>query len=549
MIILTEWILLIEKNMKKSRFYLKNYGWYCQTGIGLTAVFLSGCGSEPAEDAPRPNIIVIMADDMGYSDIGSFGGEIPTPNIDRLAENGMRFTQFYNGGRCCPTRASLLTGLYAHQAGVGAMVSPSERPGYRGRLNESCATFAEVLSREGYQTFMSGKWHVTHYDYNDPEPTLHRESWPLQRGFDKFFGTLAGAGSFFTPVSLMRDNDFIEPREDFYYTDAISHQAVRFIEGAERESPFLLYISHVAPHWPLHARPEHIEKFRDIYDIGWDRLREERYERMIEMGIVDENWPLSPRDPNVPAWEDTEHKDWEAHRMAVYAAQVYSMDLGVGRVIRALERHGLLDNTLVIFLSDNGASNEVIQGQDTRHGYFEYGGTTPDIYPGGPDTYASYGQGWANAGNTPYRRYKRWMHEGGIATPMIAHWPEVIEHGQISGHVGHIIDFMPTFIDLAGGTYPENLDGNMLTPLEGISLFPVFRGEPQKEHDALFWEHLGYRAVREGKWKLVSDEGNWKLYDLENDRTELNNLADQFPERAGEMSRMWEEWAIRANVK
>lgn len=518
-------------------------------GIGFSLLMSGGCETPEDEAPPRPNIIVIMADDMGYSDIGSFGGEIPTPNIDRLAENGIRFTQFYNGGRCCPTRASLLTGLYAHQAGVGAMVAPTERPGYRGRLNESSATFAEILKDADYQTFMSGKWHVTHYNYSDPGPTLHQDSWPLQKGFDRFFGTLSGAGSFFTPVSLMMDNEFIEPWDDFYYTDAISHQAVRYIEGADKDSPFLLYIPHVAPHWPLHARPEHIEKFKGLYDKGWDKLREERYERMVAEGIISGDWPLSPRDENVIPWEDTPHKEWEAHRMAVYAAQVYSMDLGVGRVIRSLERHGILDNTLIIFLSDNGASSEVIQGTDTRHGYFENGGTTPDVFPGGPDTYASYGAGWANAGNTPYRKYKRWMHEGGTATPMIAHWPEVIEGGTISDHVGHIIDFMPTFIEISGGTYPDSLNNTNLTPLEGLSLYPVFRGKEQKEHDALFWEHLGYKAVRQGKWKLVAAGAEWELYDLENDRTELNNLAAEFPSRVEEMNKLWQDWAIRANVE
>lgn len=540
--------------MKKYSFTILGTGWQNNTvissiGLGLSTVLISGCARESPEKIPQPNIILIMADDMGYSDIGCYGGEIPTPNIDRLAENGMLFTQFYNGGRCCPTRAALLTGLYAHQAGVGAMVSPSDRPGYLGRLNESSATIAEALRPEGYQTFMSGKWHVTHYNYRDPETSFHRDTWPIQRGFDRFFGTLSGAGSFFTPVSLMMDNEFIEPWEDFYYTDAISHQAVRFIEGADKNSPFLLYVSHVAPHWPLHARPEHIERFQGVYDKGWDHMREERYERMVRKGIIDKNWQLSPREENVPEWESVEYKEWESHRMAVYAAQVYSMDLGIGRIIRSLERKGIIDNTLIIFLSDNGASNEVIQGTDTRHGNFERGGTTPEIYPGGPDTYASYGPAWANAGNTPYRRYKKWMHEGGIATPMIAHWPAVIESGQISGHVGHIIDFMPTFLEMAGGTYPEILNGNQLTPLEGLSLLPLFRGDEQPEHDALFWEHLGFRAVRQGDWKLVSQGDEWELYDLKNDRTELNNLAPEFPEKVKQLAGMWKEWALRANVK
>ena len=517
-------------------------------GLGLSAVISGGCTPDNNGDAKRPNIIVIMADDMGYSDIGCFGGEIPTPNIDMLAENGMRFTQFYNGGRCCPTRASLLTGLYAHQAGVGAMVSPSDEPGYRGRLNESSMTFAEVLRNAGYQTFMSGKWHVTHYNYQDPEPTLHRGSWPLQRGFDRFFGTLSGAGSFFDPVSLMMDNDFIEPGDDFYYTDALSDQAVKFVQEADKDNPFLLYIAHVAPHWPLHARPEHIEKFKGMYNMGWDVIRAERYEKMVNKGLIDERWPLSPREDNILPWEDAPDKEWEAHRMAVYAAQVYSMDLGIGQVIEALKREGQFENTLIIFLSDNGASNEIIQGSETRHGFFANGGTNPAIFPGGPDTYAAYGPGWANASNTPYRRYKRWMHEGGIATPMIAHWPGVIEAGQTDNQVAHIIDLMPTFIELAGGKYPEIFNDHTLTPLEGISLYPLFRGTERKGHDALYWEHLGYRAVRQGKWKLVSEGDSWQLYDLETDRTEINNLAAKFPEIVDDMAAMFEKWAIRAKV-
>ncbi len=520
------------------------------TIIGLSSVIAGGCAPEAEKEPHRPNIILIMADDLGYSDLGCYGGEIPTPNLDRLAENGVRFTRFYNGGRSVPTRASLLTGLYAHQAGAGAMVSPhDDRPGYRGRLNESCATFAEILREEGYQTFISGKWHVTHYEYNDPEPTLHPGTWPLQRGFDRFFGTLAGAGSFFDPVSLMEDNEFIEPWEDFYYTEAISEQAVRLIEEADRERPFLLYISHVAPHWPLHAREEHIRKFQGVYSEGWDHLREERHARMLEMGLVDEKWLLSDRDEEIPAWEDAPDKDWEAHRMAVYAAQVYSMDLGIGLIVDALERGGLLENTLIMFLSDNGASHEVIQGRETRHGYFERGGTTPDIFPGGPDTYASYGRAWANAGNTPYRRFKRWMHEGGIATPFIAHWPQVIKQGQIVHHVAHIIDLMPTFIEVAGSEYPEELNGNSLTPLEGISFLPLLEGRLQPEHEALFWEHLGYRAMLSGDWKIVSEGGDWELYNLADDRTEMHNLAGQIPERVKEMSAMWEEWAERAYVK
>ncbi len=532
------------------RNFKEKFSVFGTIALGTTIFGFTSCGIADGVNDQQPNIIVIMADDMGYSDIGCFGGEIPTPNIDYLADNGIRFTQFYNGGRCVPTRASLLTGLYAHQAGVGAMVSPhDDRPGYLGRLNDSCATFAEVLKQFGYQTFMSGKWHVTHYEYLDPEPTLHPGTWPMQRGFDRFFGTLSGAGSLFDPVSLMEGNEFIEPWDDFYYTEAISQKAVQFIEEADRDKPFLLYISHVAPHWPMHAREKHIELFKGFYNVGWDRLREQRHARMLEMGLVDERWPLSPLDEAIDSWEDAPHKDWEAHRMAVYAAMVYSMDLGIGQVMDALRGNGLMENTLIVFLSDNGACAEVIQGTQTRHGYFENGGTRPDIYPGGPDTYAAYGRAWANVGNTPYRRFKRWLHEGGIATPFVAHWPQVIEPNQITHHLAHVIDLMPTFIDMAGGSYPDTLFGRNLTPLEGMSFLPALKGEPQKQHETLYWEHLGYKAIRHENWKLVSEGGKWQLYDLENDRTELNNLATTFPDKAQMLSEKWEQWAIRAMVK
>ncbi len=520
---------------------------------GLAALTLAGCQTTQNQIPEKPNIIIILADDMGYSDIGCYGGEIPTPNINRLGENGIRFTQFYNGARCCPTRASLLTGLYAHQAGVGSMVSPNDdRPGYMGRLNESSITLAEALKPQGYQTFMSGKWHVTHYDYANPEPTLHRETWPRQRGFDRFFGTLSGAGSFFDPVSLMEDNEFIEPWDDFYYTDAITGKAVQYIEEADQNKPFLLYLAHTAPHWPMHAREEHIDMFKGKYMMGWDELREQRYEKMLQMGLIDEKWPLSPRDESNQSWADAENKEWEDHRMAVYAAMMYSMDQGIGKVMETLEQKGELDNTLILFLSDNGACAEVINGTKTRHGFFENGGTRSDILPGGPETYAAYGQAWANAGNTPFRFYKKWTHEGGIATPFIAHWPAVIKKGQITDHMAHIIDIMPTLLDLAGGTYPETFNQKSITPAEGLSLTPLFTGDlsSQQNHEILYWEHLGHKAIRKGDWKLVAEADQpWELYNMVDDRNELNDLAVQNPEKVKELETLWEEWAVRALVK
>ena len=519
--------------------------------VAAMTLSLSQPGSVRSDTAAdeRPSIVIIMADDMGFSDIGCYGSEIRTPNLDRLADGGLRFTQFYNAARCCPTRAALLTGLYPHQAGLGTMVGPSNHPGYRGRLTERCVTIAEVLRTVGYQTLMSGKWHVSHYNYTNPEPTLHRESWPRQRGFDRFFGTLAGGGSYFTPVSLMRDNEFIEPGEGFYYTDAINDEAARFIDEADA-GPLFLYVAHVAPHWPLHALPDDIARYEGVYDVGWDALRAQRHARLIDAGLVSPDWPLTPRDRRVPAWDDAPNKAWEAHRMAAYAAQIDSMDQGIGRIVEALRRTGRLDNTLILFLSDNGGCAEIIQGVRTRHGHFPRGGTRPDVFPGGPDTYASYGIGWANASNTPFRLYKKWAHEGGIATPLIAHWPRrIADAGAIRHQVGHVIDLMATCVAIAGAEYPETFGGHDILPLEGKSLVSAFDNEPI-EREALYWEHFGNRAVRVGPWKLAAEaRGKWELYHLEDDRSEMNNLAAERPELVKKLAAMWDAWADRAFVR
>jgi len=518
----------------------------CFTLIACTR--LASAAPAPPASVEPPDIVVIMADDLGFSDLGCYGGEIRTPHLDALASNGLRFSQFYNAGRCCPTRASLLTGLYPHQAGIGGMVSPGNRPGYLGRLNETSVTLAEVLKAAGYHTAMTGKWHVTHFDYS-ADPLLHRESWPRQRGFDRFFGTLAGGGNFHDPVSLMRDNDFIEAGGDFYYTHAINQEAAAFIEKAPKEKPLFLYVAHTAPHWPLHALDEDIQRYDGVYDVGWDRIREKRHRHLIEEGLILPNLPLSPRSRQVPAWENAKHKEWEARRMAVHAAMVDSMDQGIGQLIDALKKRGSLDNTLILFLSDNGGSDEVIQGQNTRHGNFARGGTTPEVMPGPPDTYASIGKPWANVSNTPFRLYKKWTHEGGIATPLVAHWPQGIrDKGAVRHQVGHIIDLMATVVDLAGAEYPAKHNGHDITPMEGISLRPAFAGEPL-EREALYWEHFGKRAVRMGDWKLVGSGNQWHLYDMENHRTETRNLAGQHPEKVKQMAAMWEAWAKRSNVE
>lgn len=497
----------------------------------------------------RPHIVLIMCDDMGYSDLGCYGGEIHTPILDGLAANGVRFTQFYNAARCVPTRASLMTGLYPHQAGLGHMVNDRGHDGYRGRLNDRCVTLAEVLRQAGYQTFMSGKWHVTPYDYANPKSTLDRESWPLQRGFDEFFGTLAGAGSFYAPVSLMRNNEFIAPGDDFYYTDAINDQTARYIRQADKNRPLFLYVAHTAPHWPLHAPEETVAKYADTYTVGWDAIRQARYKRLVEMGIIQSDWPLTERDSRVPPWDEVEHKDWQAGRMAVHAAMVDVMDQGIGRIVEALKETGRFENTLILFLSDNGASNEVIQGQNTRHGQFARGGTRPDVMPGPPDTYASFGIPWANASNTPFRLYKKWIHEGGIAAPLIAHWPDGIQaRGELRADIGHIIDIMATCVEVSGATYPAERNGVSVLPCEGLSLAPVFAGKPLRPR-AIFFEHEGHRAVRYGRWKLVAEhQKNWELYDMQADRTEMNNLIDRHPELASLMEALYEQWAKRTGV-
>ena len=523
--------------------------------------------------AKRPNIVLIMADDMGYSDIGCYGGEIRTPNLDRLAADGLRFTQFYNTARCCPTRASLMTGLYQHQAGVGHMMNDRGYDGYRGDLNNRCVTIAEVLKQAGYSTYMSGKWHVTRH--RGPDGPKH--NWPRQRGFDRFFGTIHGAGSFYDPCSLTRDNTQIPPdSDDFYYTDAISDNAIKFIREHNSDNPFFMYVPYTAPHWPMHALPRDIAKYKGRYARGWDALRAERHKRMIEIGIVESKWPITERDSQVPPWEQAENKQWHQRRMEVYAAMVDCLDQGVGRIVSELRKSVNFKNTLIFFLADNGGcaeeygsrgpikpdpSEEIplkpmdknalqpdMQPEVTRDGRPVR--TGKGVMPGPADTYIAYGRPWANASNTPFRLYKHWEHEGGIATPLIAHWPSHIKApGKLRHQPGHLIDIMATCIDVAGAKYPSRYKGHKITPMEGKSLLPAFDNRPI-ERQALYWEHEGNRAVRQGKWKLVSKHpGRWELYDLEADRTELNNLAQKYPQKVEQLKAMYESWAETCGVR
>ncbi len=520
--------------------------------LALLAAVLGLAAPLAADD--RPSIVLIMADDMGYSDLGCYGSEILTPNIDRLARDGMRLTQFYNAARCCPTRAALMTGLYAHQVGMGHMTQDRRLPGYRGNLARESATIAEVLRSAGYQTFMCGKWHLTRH----VGPQGPRHTWPLQRGFDKFFGTVLGGGSYFDPQTLCRDNLYFNATGDFYYTDEISEAAARYVEeAARRRLPFFLYVAYTAPHWPLHAREQIIGRYRGKYASGWDRVRERRREELIRMGIVRSEWPLSPRDPSVPEWGKVTDRPWQERRMEVYAAQVDSMDRGVGQILDQLRKSGAEQNTLVMFLTDNGGCAEELGDHrpghvppKTRDGRTVQFGNRPNLMPGDGATFQSYGVGWANASNTPFRLYKHYVHEGGIATPLVVRWPAVIRRGgHITHQVGHVIDIMATCCDVAETKYPVSYGGIAIPKLEGRSLVPVFRGEA-RDARPLYWEHEGNRAVRDGKWKLVMKRGGpWELYDIQADRTETNNLAEQVPVVAKYMARMWEQWAERVHVE
>ncbi|MGI9175812.1 MAG: arylsulfatase [Rhodothermales bacterium] len=547
----------------------------------LFALLLLAVSGPPAyaQDAP-PDIVVILADDMGFSDIGAYGGEIPTPALDRLAADGVRFSQFYNAGRCVPTRAALLTGLYPHQAGLGLMEQDKGEPAYRGDLGEDVVTIADVLRTSGYGTYMAGKWHVTSQIglwVGDTTRTAKRH-WPLGRGFDRFYGTIFGAGSYYDPVTLVEDEQPLPTPEDgYYYTDAISARAAGYIAEHVRtlpDKPFFLYVAYTAPHWPLHAPEADVARHRDRYAIGWDSLRHARHARLDSTNLFSTARPaldagsvaLPPRDPAVPAWADlgADEQRWYQEAMAVYAAQIDRMDRGIGRIVQALEDAGRLDNTLLLFLSDNGATQiRLPRGWDpsllflpetTPDGAPVAIGNRLDLMPGPATTYQSYERGWANASNTPFRRYKQWVHEGGIATPLIAHWPQGIRTSGVSHAVGHVIDVMPTVLEAAGVAYPEAFEGRPVTSAAGVSLLPALNGRPLYR-DMLFWEHTGNRAVRAGDWKLVSayDEeadrpGPWELYNLAIDRTELNNLVAAYPERVAALSAAYEAWAERIGV-
>ncbi|MES2692589.1 MAG: arylsulfatase [Verrucomicrobiota bacterium] len=477
-----------------------------------------------AAQPARPNFILIMADDMGFSDIGCYGSEIQTPNIDRLAREGMRFTQFYNNAKCTTTRASLLSGMYPRANGNNI---PREIP-----------TVGETMRLAGYQTALSGKWHL-----GSKAPQR-----PYDRGFDEYYGVMDGAVNFFNPaqpdpeykggkVRTFGHNDQLvtEFPSGFYTTDAFAEHAITTIKRFAKEAkPFFVHLAFTAPHYPLHAFPEDIAKYRGKYRKGWDALREERYARQVKMGLVDPKWTPPPADAKSYAWA-TANQDWEDLRMATYAAMVDRMDQNIGRVLAALKEVGIEENTVVMFLSDNGGCTE------------EPGGRDDTQQPGIVSTYTTVGPAWGSAQCTPFRRYKSWANEGGISTPFIVRWPGKIKAGSMTGQIGHIIDVVPTCVELAGG------GGATAKAFDGTSLAAVLRGEQRKAPEQLFWEWSGNCAVRQGKWKLVWDSlnagKNWQLFDMETDRTEMKDLAAKQPKLVKQMSADYAAWAKKLGRK
>jgi len=535
----------------------------------FVAVTTVAAGQTPAQER-RPNFVVIVLDDLGFSDLGCYGGEIRTPNIDGIAAEGLRFTRFYNASRCCPTRASLLTGLYPHQVGLARNGRDLSRDG---------ATIAETLRAAGYQTAMSGKWHLSetkplddkadgprhmawlNHQADFDRPFADVNSYPINRGFDRHYGTIWGVSDYFDPFSLVDGTEPVrEPPADFYMTDAITAKAVEYVRTmAEEARPFFLYVAHCAPHWPLHARPEDVARYRDAYKGGWGDLRRSRYRRQVEMGLIDPaTHPLPELSGPDLDWEalDPGRREHEAALMAVHAAMVDRVDQGVGSILRALRETGRDEDTVILVLADNGASPEryLDPGFDrasrTRDGRpIQYEGR---FEPGPETTWGYIGPSWASAANTPFRYWKAESFDGGCHTPLIVRWPRGLAapRGSTSDRLGHVIDLAPTCLELAGVEQPTRLDGRDLKPIEGRSFAPTLLGRRQDEPRALFFEHEGGRAVIDDGWKAVArPRGGWELYHVAEDATETRDLAADRPERLARLTASWREWAGRVGAE
>ena len=533
----------------------------------IISLFFAGILTSCTTNTKTPNIILIMVDDLGYSDLGSYGGEINTPHIDRLASNGIRMTQMYNSARCCPTRASLMTGLYPHQTGIGFMSADNGLPGYRGFLNDRCVTSAELLREKGYKTYLSGKWHLRGHGNMDCIPT--------KRGFDEFYGPFRDYASFYREdiyYRLPEGRPKLKFDKPFYATDAITDYAIHFLnEARSQNKPYYLYLAYGAPHFPLQAPREKIDKYVKTYEKGWDKIRQERNERLATSDLFPNAYKLTerglvPQVPNrnkdseyfgkeIPAWDslpEDRRKDL-ARRMATYAAMVETVDENIGRLIQDLKDKGELENTCIFFLSDNGACAEW-----DPYGFDNNPYPVNKLYKGDDldkigqeGTFHSYGTGWANACNTPFYSYKHYTYEGGISTPMIIHYPlEMKNKGTVNHQAQFVSDITATILDLAGVTYPEKWKGKELYPIEGQSFKSLIGGGELKPR-TLFFEHEGNRGVRDGKWKLVwvNYEKKWRLYDLNTDRTETEDIANKFPLIVEKLSEKWNKWAERCFVE
>lgn len=526
----------------------------------LIAGGLAFAGMLAAEE--KPNIIIILADDLGFSDLGCYGGEINTPVLDKMAQEGLRMTQMYNSARSCPSRANLLTGLYPHQTGLGHMdvFRPAWPKGYSGfRSNSDNVTIAEVLKDAGYFTAMAGKLH------------LGKKTNPIARGFQEYYGLLGGFDSMWNPDVYTRLPKDRTPRKyaegEFYATNVITDYAIDFINQANEENkPLFLYLAYNAPHFPLHAPKEVIDKYVDTYMQGWDIIRDQRWKRIVKLGLLQGKPKLSPRGVvpeslfmdetyDLPAWDSLtkEQQTDLAHRMAIFAAMVDIMDKNIGRVMDTLKKNGELDNTFIIFMSDNGACAEWHEfGFDGKTGTEYITHTGADLEKmGGPESYIHYGTGWANVGCTPFTLYKHFSHEGGISAPCIIRWGNHVKNkGGIDYQPAQFSDIMSTCCELAGITYPKEYKGRKITPTPGMSILPIVEGKKMPER-YIYNEHEGNRMVRKGDWKLVSANcrgDEWELYNIKKDRTEQNNLIKKYPKKAAELEKAYFEWADRSDV-